>query len=540
MRTRMLIVAIVMLGGWTFLGCGSDMSDTAVEGPNGASNDYGEEPGRQYSDASSSSDSYVPAQEEEMDFDFQAPQASEHYVYVAATARDSLVRINAETLDIRLIPVGGAPTQVATLPAGDVAVVLNSGTDDLSIVRSTEESDDVTTLEILPHLNTIEISPDGRHAIVFYNHKRAEQYDPVGDLQTILVISLTDGNEAVSRVSTGFHPTDVFFHDSLPMAYLITDDGVGILDLEDTQDGDITPVVAVADDLMEDPELREVVVTADGEYALVRNQGSASLGVVSLVDETIHTTQLPGIATDVDLVPGKHQALLVLREESLALVVDLEGLMAEEEDAVETVDISGTQAGAAVVSRDGNRAVLYSTVGGTKAVSVLDLVEAGHPWTAVPVQKTVVGVDISPLGTTAVIFHEAQGPTEGESDVDQTVAMSNGFTLFQLETGYRKLIQTEDPWTNHLFVSSQTADERLYVLTPDPHDVSHVLQSVDLDTFIRERMPMAARPESMVYVAKSGKVAVSQEHLNGRISFVDVSTDEVYSVTGYELNGMIH
>lgn len=504
-------------------------------------NGEGEPTWRLEGDAAASLDLWgpPPKPEKELDFEFKAPQASEHYVYIAATARDSLVRIDAESLDIRLIPVGGAPTVVATLPGKDAAVVINSGTDNISIVRSSPESDSVKNLDILPHANAIAVSPSGNHAIVYYNHELGFPGGPVGDFQTVAVVSLLEGKEEVALVSTGFHTSLVKFHEDGSKAYLVTDDGISVIELDEAKDGDITPIVAVSTDPQEDAELREVLITPKGDYALVRNLALPRLSIIDLAKENLVEVEVEGLPTDVDLIPGANKALVMLREQELAYILDLKAALAGQE-ALEELDISGSGAGAAVITSDGTRAILYSTVGESSAVAVLDLVKKNHPWKIYPLQKGAVGVAVSPKGSTALILHEKESYRAEASSIDKTIAGTQGFTLFNLATGYRKLVQTDYKWSDFLFVASKGKDLKAYVLTPDPNDILHSVWSVNLDTFIVDKLPLNSRPIAMVYVPVSGKVAVAQDHPNGRITFIDVKTGEAYSVTGYELNGLIH
>jgi hypothetical protein len=529
-----------------FMACGASdsfmSSDSAKESGNGGG---GGSPGEWWDAGASASADYGPPPEgeDELDFDLKAPQASEHYVYIAATARDALVRISADdSLEIRLIPVGGQPTVVATLGSKDVALVINSGTQDFSIVRSTEETDTVKTVDTLPYVNSIAVSPDGNYAIVYYNDAVAGEFDPVGDFQTISVVDVREGQEAVYNVSTGFHPGRIYFHESDPIAYLITDDGISVLDLDAVKDGMITPIVAVADGNMDDdPALREVLVTENGSYAVVYNRANPEFSVVDIDSGEIVTEQVDGLPTDVDLIPSANSALLMLREQKLAYVVGLHGMLAGEADALTKIDIEGSQAGAAVVTADGSRAVLYSTVGNAKAVAVMDLNDAGFAWEAYAAQKSVVGVSVSQHGSTALVLHEVEAYSAEASGLDKMIAQTNGFTLFNLDTGYRKLIQTENHWTQSLFVSEDpAADLRAFVLTPSASGIGHTVQSADLDTYIVEDVSLASEPMAMVYVPLARRVAVAQDHPNGRITFIDVDTGKTYSVTGYELNGLIH
>jgi hypothetical protein len=557
-----IIISILFISVLVLPGCGAEFaSDNSMSpesdhgwggsgGGGGSEWDYDVYPGAA-SDAASSADyGPPPVAETEFNFNLNAPQASENYVYIAATQRDSLVRINAdESLEIRLIPVGGQPTTVATLATDDVALVINRGTQDFSIVRSSDATDEVTTVNMLPNVNSIRVSPDDKYALVYYNEEAAADNEPVGDFQTIAIVNMVDGKEKVRTISTGFHITTIYFDRSKPVAYLVTDDGVAILDLKNADDGSITPLVAVTDNPIEDPAMREVLVTEDGSYAVVRHLAKAHIRIVELNSGTLATVDVAGLPTDVDLIPGADAALLVLREQKKAYVVDLvaalEAVLEDDEDkqddAIAEIDITGSQAGAAVVTKDGTRAVLYTTVGEVKAVTMMDLTLSDYPLQTFQVQKSVVGVDVSEGGNNAIVFHDIEAFPADAGNLEKTIAQSHGFTLFDLDTGYRKLIQTNHKWSQHLFIAKEPGiDLKAYVLTPDPAQMAHKVQEIDLTTYIVSPLPIASRPLSMVYVPASRKVAVSQDHLNGRITFVDVDSGETYSVTGYELNGLIH
>ncbi len=483
----------------------------------------------------------VPDPEEELDFTGQAPAASENYVYIPAEARDSVIRVDAASLEIRMIPVGGLPTKVAALPADDIAVVINSGTADLSVIRSTPEDDDVETLPSLPAVNAMAVSPAGNAVVVYYRSEIAEAGDPVGDFQTIQVLLFNPEKQKtkVRQVSVGFHPTAIHFHEDGTYAYVVTDDGISIVKLSNLVDGTIAHTVAVTVDPLEKPVDREVFVTRDGMYAVVRDIHKADLRIVDLQNEEMSLVELNGLPTDLDLVPGMNRCLVIMREQDVAAVVDFKRVADGMEDAVVQVDLTGSYAGAAAVSAGGDRAVLYSTADEMKSVAVMDLEADGYPWVTYPVQKIVKGVSISGAGNNAVLLHESVSPTD--SGVGGVVEASEGYTLLDLDSGYRKLVTTDHRWNLFLFVQGDDgADHQAYILLPDPGGVTHGVDVVDLNTFLVESVSLYSEPNSLLFVPSSRKVAIAQEHTNGRITFIDVDDGTVETKTGFELNGLIH
>ena len=60
------------------------------------------------------------------------------------------------------------------------------------------------------------------------------------------VINLAEGEEEVINVSVGFRPTRVIFSADSTEDYVITEDGVSILELADVTEGYVAPTVAVS------------------------------------------------------------------------------------------------------------------------------------------------------------------------------------------------------------------------------------------------------------------------------------------------------
>ena len=541
-KVTLLAVLSVAVGAFAamslILGCaGAGMDDGA-----GAEGDWGGSPGSGWhgADAASSSEWDVPEAEEELDFTGQAPAASENYVYIPAEARDSVIRVDAETLEIRMIPVGGLPTKVAALPKDDVAVVINSGTQDLCVIRSSPTEDEVETVPSLPAVNAMAVSPTGNAVVVYYATEAAAAGDPVGDFQTIQVLLFEEGKKTkVRQVSVGFHPTGIYFHEDGLDAYVVTDDGISIVDLQGLADGTIAHTVSVTADPLEKPEDREVFVTRDGKYAVVRDIHKPDLRIVDLVKQEMTIVELPGLPTDLDLIPGMQRCLVIMREQDVAAVVDFNRVAQGEEDAVVQVDLTGSYAGAATVSAAGDRAVLYSTTDEMKSVAVMELEEEGYPWLTYPVQKTVKGVAISGEGKNAVLLHEAT-PAVG-TGMEGFVEAAEGYTLLDLDSGYRKLVTTDHRWSLLLFVRDGAGDDQqAYILLPDPAGVTHGVDVVDLKTLLVDTVSLYSEPNSLLFVPASRKVAIAQEHTNGRITFIDVDDGAVETKTGFELNGLIH
>jgi DNA-binding beta-propeller fold protein YncE len=478
-----------------------------------------------------SSDPGLPP-EKEKEYLFGAPEGSPNFVFIPSAGTDTLVKVNGKTLKVTLVEVGDRPIEVRTIPGQDAAVVLNAGSDDVSIVRSTADADDVLSVPVLPRCNAIEMSPDGHHAVIYYDRERATDTDPVGSFQAVSVVSLDKGHEGALSVSVGFRVRAVRFATSGDRALVVTDDGVSMLVFADLKADAIVAPIPVSADPLEKPDEREVLATPDGAWAVVRTSGKAEIGLVNLATKAISKVPLTSAPTDLDLLPDGTGALAVLRESKEAALLPIPAV-ASKPELVQTVSLGGLTAGLARITDDGKTAVLYTSVEGIEQAATLDLKTLEVK--PVLLRKTVDFVVLAPGSRKALLVHKAIPGATGE-EVEAFVDRSEGYTLYDLDTGFSKLVLTSVVPSEIAFAADSS---RGYVLLPDPASVNHLVQQASLDSFMTLDYPLGSKPEHARALKKAGVMAVTQDHPSGRISFIDVQTGEIRTVTGYELNGLV-
>ena len=105
---------------------------------------------------------------------------------------------------------------------------------------------------------------------------------------SVLTLSAAGKDEAVS-MTVGFRPRDVFFADDSKHAYVVTEDGVSVLDFAAIEkDGsDIAPLFSFGGGI--DQKTLDVAVTPDGHYALARAEGKSVLRLVDLRTGKVRT-----------------------------------------------------------------------------------------------------------------------------------------------------------------------------------------------------------------------------------------------------------
>lgn len=537
---RKMVLALALMSAVS--ACGADTAGTAGTSDaggfgtggvgNGAGGDWGGSGGAGGADSASMAD-LPPEQEKEVDFG--APEGSPNFVYVPVKDADNIVKVDGKTLDVTLVEVGDRPTVVKAVPGKDVVLVISSGTDELGIVESAPGNDDVVTLvPILPHCNAIAVSPDGAWAMVWYDHGRAAKSDPVGSFQAVTLVPLATADHTPRTLSTGFRPRGVQFTADGKQALVVTDDGVSVVVLATAEDGAIVPPIAIDPNPLNKPAEREVKATPDGRWALVRQSELAGLFAVYLPSGTLVKIPMSSVPTDLDLSPDGTMALAVLRSSGEVALVPLPE-QATPTLPYEAISVAPLVAGLASITSDGQTAILYSSVAGVESVAALDL--PTRALKAVPLRKTVDYVWLAEGSRTAVLVHKpAKGPLYDADPTEAFVDDSQGYTLFDLDSGYTKLVLTE---ASPAGIAASAAPKKAWILLPDPKDQAHRAQAVDLKSLLVAELPLPSRPEYVRPLDAAGVVAVSQVHPTGRMTFFDAKDSTAKTVTGYELNGLV-
>jgi DNA-binding beta-propeller fold protein YncE len=523
-------------------GCaGSDESLTLAAGapqddPNGAesANNGGVDPGPD-------DNNFVPEVEER--FDFQAPRSSQNFIFVANSTLDTVSKINANTLEIVSIEAGDRPTLIETQRDENLAVVLNEGSGELTIIRAGDNDDDyVRNLPIPAAMNQLALTPRGDYALVWFDFARAEEDeefrldDAAPPFQDVALVDLTEGSEKSHNLTVGFQVLEIEFDEEGTTAFIITRTGVSIVTLNDVEGDGVFPPVPVTEAGLGDELDREVEITSDGQFAFVRSAGLEGINVVDLARGILSLVVLTDIPTDLDIIPGTHTALAVIRGTSELALIDLPGAL-EDPESITIISLGDEPAGLAELTPDASRALVFTSAVERKAITVVDLEE--RTFVTHPLRKGVRSAVVSPDGTKAVIFHtKLDGdPIPGEPE-DDFIAKSHAYSLFELDSGYSK-IETVDAEPGEFAFSEE--GNRLYLILSDKARDVRQVEIVHLDSFRTESLRLGSLPEHVGTIPNDGspKIYISQEHPVGRMTFIDEVSGEVRTVTGFELNSLI-
>jgi hypothetical protein len=481
----------------------------------------------------------------ETEYSFGAPVSSQRFVYVAMTDQDELARIDGHTLAVTSTKVGIAPRDVATIPQSDGAVVLDKETGTATIVRPADNGlDSVRVLATLPDLNRLDIDPSGRFAVLWFDLAKQIQeggLDGIGSFQDVTIVALSPFHEQAVNLTVGFRPRNVQFDASGDHAFVVTQDGVSVIDLEaaTTSGPAIVPPIPVADPAIPPDDL-EVNIVSTGAYAVVRQLDAASLRVVGLTaaDTHAYTIPLASAASDIDLAPDGHRVYVVERDAKKMAIVDIPA-DAQNPAGVDMIDLSNATLGSLTVSQDGTRALLYTNAILDERITMVKLDQPGFPHVTWPLQKSVRAVQVSPTGDSAIVIHaKIPGDPADATGVDDFIDKSYGYSLVDLASGFAKLEITPVDPAAFTYAFDGT---KAYIGLDGGDDVTATreLQIVTAKTGVVITKQLGSPPSAVGILPGVGEAFVAQRHPLGRVSFSDLTTDAMRTVTGFDLNSQI-
>ena len=494
----------------------------------------------------SGSDAGMPPPPPEVEIEYGAPTSSDRYIYVPMTAQDELARIDGQTLAVTSTQVGLRPKVLATIPGSDGAVVLDTHNGTATVVRPavSSEGDTKRTLATLPNLNRVDIDPSGRYAVVWFDlakHLQEGTLGTVGSFQDVTVIALAPGVERAVNLTVGFRPRDVQFDAAGTRAFVITADGVSVIDLgyATTHGPSIVPPIPVAE--VGASETAEVDILPTGLYAAVRQVGESALRVVSLGSTNPGQSwvlPLASPATDIDLAPDGSRVYAVSREAKELSIVDVPGDIGDA-NAVSRVNLTGHSIGSFVLSADGRRALMFTNATADERITKIELAQPGFPITTWPLKKSVRAVGLSPTGTTAIVINaKIAGDPSTAQTTDDYIDRSYGYTLLDLASGFGKLqITPVDPGS----FAYAPDGSKAYVALDGGNAVTatRALQVVTTQTGVVITKPLGSPPSSVGILPGANEAFAAQRHPLGRVTFIDLDTDAVRTVTGFDLNSNI-
>jgi DNA-binding beta-propeller fold protein YncE len=469
--------------------------------------------------------------EKENDFLAYLPAQTDIYVFIANPARDTLTRVNVNTLAVDTVGVGRDPRVVLTTRDYSKTVAFNFGDDSVSIVDA--DTLEVSTVKVRDNFNTMVLSPDGNWAVLWHDENAVRPEDPpTGGLQSFneaSFVNLTTGEHYAMAV--GFNPREVQFTPDSTLSAIVSDEYLALVDL---QASPLLPrLVPVTDDFVTPPKAEEVLISPSGNWAFVRQFGAQDLVVVDLNLET--TTRVPVGAnpTDMDLSPDGASAVVVARGDREVWVFDSENPLTINPTVLPLP--AGTNFGSVLFTPGGEQALLYTTASPVAQYATWDLIS--NEIVLRSLVKPIEQIGITPTGGSALIIHSlADAP-----NADPSGPFYNHHAITMLDLSDQRSNPLRLPAEPIGFANSSDGTEGYFIMKNTP-----LMEVLDYQTLLYDEIPLRSNP---VYIgvlpdldesdSAHPPAWVSQEHALGRISFYRPDDSSLETITGFELNSQV-
>ena len=494
-------------------GSGGDDDDAGFAGDDDYSGDTYDDDDDYYDDDSADDDdSEPPPPEPEEDVDpGTRPRICDGAVFVGNVNGDFVTRINIASLHVDTIFVGEEPTILRANDSCTSVLTLNTGDNTVSIINVSDNS--VVDVGIRPGLNELLDAPGGRYALAYHDFQNSQ-----GGSHGYGEISIIDiQTEEVKSLAIGFPPDRVVFA-SNDRAILASETTLAFVGL---QNGTFT-VLPTGLDIDQGQKLQKVAVTSNGNYALVLAEASTELLALDLSDQSLTRVELGCYPTDLDVSENGDISLLLCRQEGEIIVLDNDDLSIVSYLTDEII-------GSGELTSDGELAVLFTNSAPIERVHLF-YPSDGEIETYLTV-KPLIGAAISPQDDAAILFLYG-GDGEPIDDFDAYFDRVEAFSVMSLTDG--RINPVEVPETPTLV---SFGDDGKHALIPLPNYNKLIL--VNLVNLLADVLITPSKPVDTSVISDLGLAFALQEHPLGRISFYDVETLTVRTITGFLLNGGI-
>jgi hypothetical protein len=535
-------------------------------------------------------DAGVPP-EKELESSFRSPVATGRYVWTANPDSSRVARVDAKSFEARTFEAGFAPTHLVGLasPSGeDRALVINVGSHDASLFIA-DAKGDVTVHSAALHkgANAWAVSSSGKWAIAWTDFAQVAGADVTEGFQDVTVLDLSALPPVSTRLSVGYRPSRVFISQDDKQAFFVTEPGLSVVALDSSLGPLVERDVPMSDDPLSAPA-RDVTVTPDGSYALVRRNASADVTLVELASGTLKNITLSGGVTDIDLTEDGSLAIAVVRAPGVTPSADA-GTTADaggSSDAGGTSDaaadasgdasadamdgaaadamtpdtappppapdsevfalpipgvfsdvgqmksqvLAGQVAGSVALGQSGNVAVVFTNASANDHLTLVDLKSgAGFlSYRTVSLKAPVLAAFVAPDDAHAIALLQ---PAAGS-------AKPGAFSIVPIAKNLPPKIQGTDAPT--LAVSIAPAPStRAIVTTRNDTTKNYATYLARMPELQVDRINLASPPLASGMVPSAGVAFVAQEHPEGRITFVNLEKGDARTLTGFELGAKV-
>jgi hypothetical protein len=499
--------------------------------------------------------------EMELEDTFKAPVVARNFIFTANPSSNKVALIDGNSLEVETLEAGHEPTYIAALPEsayGTGAIVLNVRSRDATMYLLPEDAGptELTTARVPVHkgASAWAISPQGTFAIAWTANTDPASTDGNQDITII-----EPGEKpVVTRIGVGFRPSQVYISKDESRAVVVSEPGVTVVELRREGTSGVRAEYPLPD---AQDSSREVVVTPDGRRAFVRTKDATSISVVDLDNGSKVEVKMPGALSDLDLSLDGTLAVGVVRgnptappgsggmggfggEGGLAEGGAREGGAAGEPNGGPSSDSqvvllplpSGSElgdmrvirisdvVGSVSLTKDGKTALVYSNAVANSRIWLLDTSE--EDLRVVDVRSPVQAALPTPDGKNAVAI---LAPPSGSTRL-------GAFALIPLREDLPPRIEgTPLPTAQVAFAPNSRAVLLTTRATSGP-STAYVGRFPHLSV---SEVALPSPPLAAGIIGTLNKGFVAQEHPEGRLTLIDLTSDDVTTLTGYELGSRV-
>lgn len=461
-------------------------------------------------------------QEKEIESDYEAPVATGHVVWVANPKSGRVAMVDAATLQVRTVEAGNGPTYLASVPGqtSDTTLVLNVLSEDATLLRAAPDGITTSTFKTARGANSMVFSRDGRFAIAWSDARKAPKAPRTEGFQDLTVIDLVRNTATVLAV--GYRPVTVGFAEGALRAHAVTQDGVAIVDLAEAPR--VIKNVAISNAPTEDPGTRDVFVTKDGQRAFVRRDGSNAITIVGLEADTRVDVTLSGEVTDLDLADTGDRAVAVVRQTAEVAVLPI-----ADPASLKSITVTGETIGSVTIAPGGAKALLFTNSTSVERFTILDI-GVDSAFRTVRLYSPVLGVFSSPDARHAIVLHD-----ETKAPLGAEARAPGAFSVVPVGLALpAKIVTTHAPPS----AVAMTNDRGIVAERDDAGKVFGAYL-VRMPELMVERYPLASPPIAVGVVEGAKRAFVSQQHPEGRLTFIDLESGIARTLTGFELSSRV-
>lgn len=524
-RPMRVVGSLLLTSGFSMAACSASENGGGRDGPgpddysgDSGAGDLGLDDGDGLSGVDGGMGGSAPLPEEREDeSSFKAPVATGRYLWSANPQSGRVALIDGKTLGVQVLSAGLFPTHLSSVPRSDdepSAIVLNVGSSDASWFRLAAGG--ATEKRLATHVgaNRWSVGTSGQWAVAFSAAEAGQALDPTEGLQEISVLRLRTKDPFVARLTVGYRPSRVLVANGDERVVVVSEDGLTLLTLGAEPSVSAWVELGAASG-------RDVSLTNDGEYALVRRADDERVEVITLDNvETRTFLTFEGSVTDLDLSDSGRAVAVIRKKHQIASFSFPDVLTSPLFDTAEFPD---EIFGSAALTADGTLAVLYTNAVQNERVTIVNLTPGADylDGRSLSTKSPVWSVTTSPDGGHAIVL----GGTE-------TAAAASFAVLSLTEARFPRVVGT-GAGVRHVAMADEAA------LITATNATVHEAYVVRLPSLSVSKVPLSAAPLSAGALYELGLGFVAQAHPEGRVTFFDLQSAEARTLTGFELSAEV-